>query len=283
MQRASRVDHPKFSGFDSFYSSHEPTMRYMALKCKDITASWLAEKEISCVIETTIGIVINDRYRVNILCTASQLEAMVTGYLITEGLVSSLEQLETIEYRAPDLVHVTTGSVKDFFYWTELRTSGCVGIKQQHESLDVTIDSAMTLDPETIFRAQEAMVARSRIWPVAGGSHMTALFHEDGRLACFAEDVGRHNTVDKVVGEAAILGLDTSKMHATTSGRLSAAMVSKMARARVPIFISNTAPMAQGIEIARKVGITLVGFTRRPELNVYTGFERVVPSLAREQ
>ena len=105
---------------------------------------------------------------------------------------------------------------------------------------------------------------------------MSGLFYPDGTIVCYAEDVGRHNTIDKIVGEAVINGKNLSEVFVSTSGRISAAMVTKIARVGIPLMASISAPTAQGLEIAENASITIAGFTREPRLNVYTHPERIL-------
>ena len=106
---------------------------------------------------------------------------------------------------------------------------------------------------------------------------MSGLFDSNGKLLFYSEDVGRHNTLDKIIGEAVIDGVvNLSNCFVVTSGRLSSAMISKLIRAEVPIIVSISAPTAQGLEIAEKSHMTVVGFSRRPFFNVYTFPERII-------
>ena len=113
------------------------------------------------------------------------------------------------------------------------------------------------------------------LWKDTGGVHACALA-DAGKLLVVAEDIGRHNAFDKVVGRALLDGLDTSDKFMLTTGRLSAEMISKAVAARVPIVVGRGAVTALAIELARKFALTLVGFARAGRFNVYTGFQRIV-------
>ena len=105
---------------------------------------------------------------------------------------------------------------------------------------------------------------------------MSGLFQEDGTLLSYAEDVGRHNTIDKIIGEAAIHEIPISSCFVVTSGRLSSAMIAKLVRAGIPIVVSISAPTEQGLEIAEKAHMTVVGFSRDPFFNIYTLSDRIM-------
>ncbi|MBD3354176.1 MAG: sulfurtransferase FdhD, partial [Candidatus Lokiarchaeota archaeon] len=84
-----------------------------------------------------------------------------------------------------------------------------------------------------------------------------------------------HNTLDKVIGNALISGVNLSESFVITSGRLSAPMVSKIARLNIPIFVSVSAPTSEGVDMAKKNGITLIGFSRNPKMNIYSNKQRI--------
>jgi formate dehydrogenase accessory protein FdhD len=272
---AVALKHPKFSGFEACYGRHKAFVDASIIKYRGIGGGKHDALVDQVIVEDTFALVINEKYRINVQVTATQLEQFAVGYLVCEGLITSFDQVKRVECRENDQIWIWIDSAEDFFYWTEIRTSGCVGIKQQTEKLDITIDSDITITPAKIFKAQEELMRVSELWRVTGGAHMSGLFDREGKLLQYAEDVGRHNTIDKIVGAAAIEGVDTTNTFIVTSGRLAAAMVTKAARARVPIMVSNAAPMIQGITIAQKAGMTLVAFSRHDVLNTYTRHERI--------
>ncbi|MEX2680313.1 MAG: formate dehydrogenase accessory sulfurtransferase FdhD [Candidatus Sigynarchaeota archaeon] len=273
---AAIIKHPKFSGFEACYNRHAAFVDVDIIKYRSIEGGKYRHVVDQVIVEDTFALVINEKYRINVQLTPAQLEQFSVGYLVCEGLITSFDQVRRVECRDDDKIWVWTDSAEDFFYWTEIRTSGCVGIKQQTEKLDITIDSDLKITPATIFKAQEELVRASNTWRVTGAAHMSALFNQKGKMLQYSEDVGRHNTIDKIIGAAVIEGADIADTFIVTSGRLSAAMVTKAARARVPIMISNSAPMIQGISIAEKTGMTLVAFSRKDVLNTYTRHERVL-------
>ena len=109
-----------------------------------------------------------------------------------------------------------------------------------------------------------------------GGVHVAALHSPDGQVVALAEDVGRHNAVDKVIGAASTKNMDFTKLFLALSGRLSGDIVLKAARTQIPLIASLSAAISSGIETAKLTKITLVGFVRGKRMNVYTYPERIV-------
>jgi FdhD protein len=112
------------------------------------------------------------------------------------------------------------------------------------------------------------------LYRVAGGVHTAALC-EQGKLVVIAEDIGRHNTLDKIQGECLIKGISTAERLLLTTGRVSSEMVLKAARMRIPVVISQRSPTSSAVELARQAGITLVGRARAARLSVYTHSFRI--------
>jgi len=268
--------HPKFHGFEQYYKKHKEMVTKNAMKCQQSKDCKCIDKKVQIAAESTIALIVDEKYRINILCTCKQIEALAVGHLVCEGLISSFDEIKHVEFKDDNKVYISTNSLsEDFFYWNESRTSGCVGIKQQYEKIDKIIEADLKINPEIFFKAQKKMNQLSTIWKISGGAHMSGLFHSDGKLLFYSEDVSRHNTIDKIIGEAVIDGVNPSKCFVVTSGRLSATMISKLVRAEVPMVVSISAPTAQGLEIAEKSHITVVGFSRDPFFNVYTFPERI--------
>jgi formate dehydrogenase accessory protein FdhD len=108
------------------------------------------------------------------------------------------------------------------------------------------------------------------------GVHIAAIFNGDGTLVTFAEDVGRHNAVDKTIGAAAMTKTDFEQCFLTLSGRLTGDIVAKAARLKLPVVGSLAAAIDSGIAIAKSADLTLVGFVRGNRMNIYTFPERII-------
>ncbi len=133
----------------------------------------------------------------------------------------------------------------------------------------------MKVKPETILSEIKQFYEDSELYLLTGCVHKAMLYLEDGTTVT-AEDIGRHNAIDKVVGLCKLDGLDTTKSVLFVSGRLSSEMVVKAVMHKIPIVVSRTAPTHLGVKTAHTHGITLIGFARGRKMNIYTHSGRVI-------
>jgi len=155
-------------------------------------------------------------------------------------------------------------------------TSGCGG---GTTFVDLAAAGQPVCSSRQISAAQVAALMRqlnerAEVHRVAGGVHTSAL-GEGNELLMVVEDVGRHNTLDKILGRCLLLGLDTADHILLTTGRVSAEMLHKASRMGVPIVISRTSPTDLAVELARAWKITLIGYARGTSFNVYAGEWRI--------
>jgi len=219
---------------------------------------------------------------------------LAAGFLIGEGLLRSLDQVEAVHSRGPrhgengwqHSVRVTLRpGVKinlerlDRNFYT---TSSCgVCGKTSLEALEL---SSFPPLPEIDWQIDGAMVsalpARLReaqaIFEQTGGLHAAGLFTPEGKAVVVREDVGRHNAVDKVVGSQFLAGRGSlSDCVLVVSGRASFELMQKALASGIPMLIAVGAPSSLAVEVAEKFDATLVGFTKPTGFNIYTGKERV--------
>ncbi len=119
------------------------------------------------------------------------------------------------------------------------------------------------------------MQERAELFKLTGGAHSCALADKQGSIILFTEDISRYNTIDKILGEAFLKNIFREDKIILTSCRITLDILIKIAFGRVPIIISRAAPTDQAIDLAQRIGITLVGFVRGERMNIYTHPERI--------
>jgi FdhD protein len=205
-------------------------------------------------------------------------EELALGFLYGEGLIDGPREAGLTDDLANNTIEVTGPLTRDPGVRRFYTTSSC-GVCGKGALEEVAVLSAPVSDEPTIPRALAAELPSRLDQPGfrrTGGLHATGLFDADGELLYTREDVGRHNAMDKVVGRALLDGaMPLSGRVLCVSGRLSFELVQKAAVAGAPILIGVGAPSSLAIELAGDRGLTLCGFARRGNVNVYTHPHRI--------
>ncbi|MEU1630092.1 formate dehydrogenase accessory sulfurtransferase FdhD [Streptomyces sp. NPDC020096] len=223
--------------------------------------------------------------------------ALAAGFLVSEGVLGSADELASIVYCAGatddgtntyNVVDVTLAAgvpVPDITLERNVYTTSSCGLCGK-ASLDAVTTTArwqladtasVRLDPEVLAVLPDRLRAAQRVFDRTGGLHGAALFTPDGELLDVREDVGRHNAVDKLVGRALqqdLLPLSGSVL--LVSGRASFELAQKAVMAGIPVLAAVSAPSSLAVDLAAEAGMTLVGFLRGSSMNVYAGEHRVM-------
>ncbi|GFO96146.1 formate dehydrogenase family accessory proteinFdhD [groundwater metagenome] len=225
----------------------------------------------SVAVEDTIDLFVNRVHMAAILATPEMLDELAFGYLICEGIVKSRKEINDIRIDGRT-IHVEIEPSEHIELWRELRSSGCVGVRRD-ENEAVTVRSDMVFSRDAIIKSLRFL--ESDIYKKTHGTHAACLVDYRGECVVKAIDIGRHNAVDKVVGRACIEGIDLSRHFLFSTGRQSAGMVMKAARAGIPLVATKTAPLNTGVEAAERSGVCLVCFVSNKKLSVFTHPERL--------
>jgi FdhD protein len=230
------------------------------------------------IVEAPVSLTVNGESWVTFMCTPTQLEAMAVGFLFDEGVIASMEDVVDVRVcEHGDNVDVWLNrSVAQPKSWR--RTSGCTG---GVTAVELLADPGVSFDPsvpkfgsETIGNLVDMLFESQELYRETGGVHTSAL--SDGeKIVLAAEDIGRHNTLDKIAGLCLIRNIWPATRVLITTGRISSEMLQKAARLRATILVSRTSPSSLSIEMAERYGITLIGYARRQQFNVYSNPQRV--------
>ena len=230
------------------------------------------------IVEAPVSLTVNGRVWLTFMCTPVHLEELAVGFLYNEGIIESMDEVVDVRLcEHGDNVDVWLNrNVEQPVSWR--RTSGCTGGVTAVDLLakpNVSFDAnRLEVQPEAIGNLVEMLFESQSLYRETGGVHTSAL--SDGeRIIVSAEDIGRHNTLDKIAGLCLMNNVKSENRILITTGRISSEMLQKAARLQVPVLISRTSPSSLSIEMAERYGITLIGYARKHRFNVYSNGERV--------
>jgi len=224
------------------------------------------------------SIYVNNQSLIQVMIYDQYLEELVIGHLFTNNIIQSLDEIYEL-------------NIDDTSARVELITDLDIALSQNQKN--TILDKASTgrdipfprknngiseLEQDTVNSIMDELNQRGKIFSSTGGTHSALIYNEKMGII-FAEDVGRFNTIDKVVGISHMKNFDLGESILTTSGRLSGEMVIKAAFAGIPVMCSISAPMRTGVRVAEASDMTLIGFARNRRFNVYSGFNRLKASV----
>jgi FdhD protein len=239
--------------------------------------------EDSVARELPLTIILNNQELVTLLCSPANLKYLAIGFLFSEGLLKGKEQIRriTVDNRR-GVVRVETEGGEEPAGDTLFKrfiTSGCGRGATFYNAVDAqgqwTVESQIKISTLEVLALVSEFQHRSQIYRATGGVHSVALC-DTKRIIIFGEDIGRHNAVDKILGECVLNDITTDDRMIIASGRVSSEIVLKIARRNVPIIASKSAPTDLGVRLANDLGVTLIGFVRGRRMNVYTHSGRII-------
>jgi len=224
--------------------------------------------------EMELTIYVNRQELVTILCTPTKLNCLVLGFLYAEGIISGMGDVANMRVcEEESLADVRLSNPKYKLPTMRTLTSGCGGgvafITQGQR-----VDSGLVVTPTEVLSLMKQFQEQMELYRLCGGVHASAL-SDTKNLLVVAEDIGRHNTLDKIQGECLLRGLSIRDGLLLSTGRISSEMLLKAAKMQVPVVVSRTSPTGRAISLASGLGIALVGYARGNRLSVYSHPERL--------
>jgi len=233
--------------------------------------------------EFPLTIILNNQELVTLLCTPTHLDYLAIGFLSSEGLLKSKDEIKKITVDDQrGVVRLETeedNKQAGELVFKRLITSGCGRGTSFYSAADVIgqtkVESKTNISAVEVFELVREFQHRSQIFRTTGGVHSAALCDTKSILV-FSEDIGRHNAIDKIFGECVLKDISTDGRVIITSGRVSSEILLKVAKRNIPLLVSKSAPTDMGVKLAGELGITLIGFVRGKRMNVYSNDWRVV-------
>lgn len=234
------------------------------------------------VVEQLLTIMVEDVGNFAVMCTPCDVEALAVGFVFSEGLISSIDDVLDTAYR-PDqqaiglrLEDPSKGSVARNLIVTS--SCGLCGSRNVDRLLagEEACDDTLRLSPMVLRAVGREMHGRQHLFSRTGGTHAAGIFSADGELLAVAEDLGRHNALDKAIGKCLLQGRPPTGCGAVLSGRVSLELVAKALRAGLEVIAAVSAPSSLAIDAAERCNITLCGFVRGERATVYTHPRRIM-------
>ena len=235
--------------------------------------------------ETAVALVYNGISHVVMMATATDLEDFALGFSLSEGILSSPDQLYGVSVHAQPLgleVRLEVASAVEAALKERRRNlagrTGCglCGAESLEQAISVPqpVQSSLTVPPAAFAHAVTTLTARQPLRDATGASHGAAFCSPSGEVLCVREDVGRHNALDKLLGALQCEHRQDEGFVLVTS-RASYEMVAKTAAANIPVLAAVSAPTSLAVEHAQRSGLTLVARVSERRHTVYTHPNRV--------
>jgi FdhD protein len=230
--------------------------------------------------EALITIYVNGVELATIMATPQEQDFLALGFMLNEGLIENLSEIE--------ILHISkAGCCVDIWLNRPFEaptrviiTSGCGGgVTFEDPSLGIEpLQSSLKIEPKILHRSFRRLQPPNSLYARSRGVHAAGLLDPGTEeLVVIVEDVGRHNTIDKLTGCCLMHGIETNGKILLVTGRTSSEMLRKAAIMGCPIVASRTSPTSLSVEMARAWNITLVGYVRSGSMRVYSHPERVKP------
>ncbi|HXK49721.1 MAG TPA: formate dehydrogenase accessory sulfurtransferase FdhD [Clostridiales bacterium] len=230
--------------------------------------------------ETELKLAINHKELSSLVCLPGYEDELTAGFLVTSGIVNSGNKLINLDFDSTrNIMHIEledNSVIKDMIF-SKMRPVGCGSgtLLFAQSKMKSAKAGELCITKEKISALMNEFNRSSELFLLTGGVHSAGLSDCDSILV-IREDIGRHNAIDKVIGNMYLAKGTFNDKIILISGRISSEIVLKAVYSGIEMIISRSAPTSRAVEIAEDNGITLVGFARSSNLNVYSGFSKVL-------
>jgi FdhD protein len=242
-------------------------------------------EEIHVVEEAPVTIDVEGIESYTALCTPADARALAAGFLLSEGVIDGLEGVAvikeceddplTIRVRLKSKIPRIDDPGRNLVITSSCGACGSESLKSRIDALPCA-GNALRIPAHLLPEVFGDLRSRQRLFQSCGATHAAAVFDAGGGIVSFAEDVGRHNALDKAIGKCLLAGAPTAGRGAAVTSRLSLEMVAKCARAGIELVAAVSAPTSLAIDVARNCNITLCAFVRERRATVFTHPGRVL-------
>ena len=231
-------------------------------------------------VERAVTVMVEEVGSFTVMCTPSDVKALAVGFIYSEGMIESVEDIIGISTAKEDVIGIR---INDPAGATGKRnmiiasSCGMCGVRTIQKALSdmSACGNSLRIAPRLLIDIMEQLRPAQQVFQLTGGSHAAGVFSPDGKLMDSGEDIGRHSALDKAIGKCLLAGRAMAGCGVVLSGRVSYEMVAKAARPGIELIVAVSAPTSMAIDAAERWNITLCGFVRAGRANVYTHPERI--------
>ena len=259
------------------------TTERMVLRLSGNEGTWVRDQVVT---EWPLTLYLNGEEFVTLVASPDHLDELVTGFLASEGVIESLDEIEGLSFDpetgdARAKLSVDTAGLKDKLFARRYITSCCgKGRAAIYFDNDYRTAKAVTSDLTVTPGDAKDLIAKlqesSDVFRATGGVHNACFASPEEGIWVARSDIGRHNALDKLYGWSLIHGRNVTQAVVAFSGRVSSEILLKVSKMQIPIVLSKSAPTELALALADEIGITVIGFARQDRLNVYTHPERIL-------
>jgi len=228
--------------------------------------------------ETAFTILLNKKKLVTLNCSPEKYKFLGLGFLYTSGILQKKEDIISLDITEKQVlmdikikgISLLSGDITNSNLWI-----GSYQQSEEQKETSLSIDTPLKINSNLVYSLISEMQERAGLFKLTGGVHSCALADKHGSIILFSEDISRYNTIDKIFGETFVKGITTEDKIMLTSCRITSGILKKIIFGKLSIVISRAATTDLAIKLAKRVGITLVGFARGEGMNIYTHPERI--------
>jgi len=265
------------------------------VECTRLIEGHLVKSTTRVAVEKELFIYLNEEHIATASITPGMEREFVFGYLLGQGFIAKTQEIESIEI-AGNTAKLIVEDAKKMFQRTgeskHLVVSGGGKSAVLYGLCLPRIKSEVRITKEAIFKAMNMVLKKAELYKATSGVHAAGLFTPEATPVCIIEDIGRHNTLDKVIGYALVNEIDLSMTFLASTGRMTSEMIGKICQANIPVAATKTAVTDLGLKIGEMCGLTIAGFVRdkgvkintdmgvrfvqEREMKIYTNAERIL-------
>lgn len=246
---------------------------YVSMQCLEVTNEHIKKIDVDVIVEERVDLFVNNVHITTFFASPKELKELAVGFLVCEGFIEANTIIESIVIENYNIYCNIDIDSQELDSLTHIERCGTTSYRKDKVKI---IDSTTQFHKDTIIDVVEQLKDKGKTWRRTGGAHTSFVCDKEGNILAACEDVGRACAVDKTVGKAIMSGIDLTDCALITTGRLASTMVSKAINAGFPLMASKGATVRESVELARKSGITLIAFVRRPNMYIYSGEQRVL-------